>query len=89
VELEVVSLFGSSSSSSSDGDESSDKEDDDEERADDATALGFMKSLGVGLYTPEEGLLLKLPQPAQQIQNQIWTRPRKFIWNPLSKPLFI
>ena len=44
VELEVDSLF-----------ESSDNEEDDEERADDATALGFMKSLGVDVYTLEEG----------------------------------
>jgi len=54
VELEVDSLFGSSSSS--DEDESSDNEEDDEERADDATALGFMKSHGVDVYTPEEGV---------------------------------
>jgi len=54
VELEVDSLFGSSSSRS-DEDQSSDNEEDDEERADDATALGFMKSLGVDVYTLEEG----------------------------------
>ena len=54
VELEVDSLFGSSSSS--DEDEPSDNEEDDEERADDATALGFMKSLGVDVYTLEEGV---------------------------------
>jgi hypothetical protein len=55
VELEVDSLFGSSSSSS-DEDESSDNEEDDEERADDTTALRCMKSLGVDVYTPEEGI---------------------------------
>jgi hypothetical protein len=49
-------LFGSSSSSgSSDEDESSDDEEDDEERADDATAPEFMKSLGMGVYTSDEG----------------------------------
>jgi hypothetical protein len=49
-------LFGSSSSSgSSDEGESSDDEEDDEERADGATAPEFMKSLGMGVYTPDEG----------------------------------
>jgi hypothetical protein len=59
VELEVNSLFGSSSSSSSsssDEGESSDNEEEDEERADAVTALGFMKSLGVDVYIPEEGV---------------------------------
>jgi hypothetical protein len=54
VELEVDSLFGSSSSS--DEDDSSVNEEDDEERADDITALGFMKSLCVDMYTPEDGV---------------------------------
>jgi hypothetical protein len=30
----------------------------------------------VGFY---KHILLKLPQPAQQIRNKIWTRPRKFM----------
>jgi hypothetical protein len=55
VELVVYSLFGRNSSSLSDEGESSDNEEDDEERADDTTALGFVKSLGVDVCTPKEG----------------------------------